>query len=371
MQQVAYRLVPRRGTGFHFGRQGLDLEESQESFSSDSLFAALVSVYSELYDNVREFLEPFEQGQPPFLISSTFPYVGDLPLFPMPMLRLNIKTETGQRKRVKKIRYISPRIFWDVLNAENLTNQFGHDGPEYALQDGAVWLSEEELGLLPAYMKNKAKQVYRESKIWANGTVPRVALDRMTNASQVYQVGRTVFADECGLWVLAYVSNDEMAAFLNVLLSELGTRGIGGERSSGYGAFDVQEFSPDVLPNLLNLQADTEYGLTLSRYYPRFEEIEAGVLYGEHTAYTLVNVGGWMYSYGVASQRRRRVRMIEVGSVLNGSKTHILGQLVDVRPMYENNERLIEGIEHPVYRSGLALTVGVPQIWKDEHDAEA
>lgn len=41
---------------------------------SDTLFGALLSAINELYpDKVEYIIDKFEEGKPPFLISSTFP----------------------------------------------------------------------------------------------------------------------------------------------------------------------------------------------------------------------------------------------------------------------------------------------------------
>ena len=43
---------------------------------SDTLFGALTSAISELYpDLIEKMLKEFEEGRPPFLISSTFPVI--------------------------------------------------------------------------------------------------------------------------------------------------------------------------------------------------------------------------------------------------------------------------------------------------------
>lgn len=349
MPQLAYRLVPRTGSGFHFGRQGLDLEESKESFSSDSLFAAMISVYNELYDDLDAFTAPFEAGEPPFLLSSVFPYVGDLPLFPLPQLRINLPPEPGRRKRLKNLKYVSPNILLRLLAGKAMDDEFGDDGPREALQDGAIWLSSEEVTLLPDEVQRLPAAERRDFAVWQQGTVPRVTIDRASNQSDIFRMGRTVFAATCGLWVLAKV--DAGQELLELLLMELGIRGIGGERSVGYGAFSLGEPFPQVplLPSSENMPRV----MTLSRYHPRDEELAASILQGG-ASYAIVNVGGWLRSSVAPAQRRRRVRMIEAGSVLD-NRTEIRGQLVDVRPTYDSPG----GINHPVYRSGFALPVGV------------
>jgi CRISPR/Cas system CSM-associated protein Csm4 (group 5 of RAMP superfamily) len=95
--------------------------------------------------------------------------------------------------------------------------------------------------------------------------------------------------------------------------------------------------------------------MTLARYLPQDQEVAAGVL-GPEASYELVQIGGWLHSPDAAAQRRRRVRMIETGSVLaQPAGIALVGRMVDVRPVYVQ----AGAPPHPVYRAGFALLVGV------------
>ena len=77
------------GEGFHFGRHGLEQEESGVHFPSDSLFAALVARMVALFGSteVEEFGKAFLNGKPYFVLSSAFPRAGDVLFFPVPLRR--------------------------------------------------------------------------------------------------------------------------------------------------------------------------------------------------------------------------------------------------------------------------------------------
>jgi len=59
-----------QGLAFHFGRQGPGEVESNVTFPSDSLFAAMIFCASQLYGSqaIEEMLEPFRVGKPLFLL---------------------------------------------------------------------------------------------------------------------------------------------------------------------------------------------------------------------------------------------------------------------------------------------------------------
>lgn len=345
-----YRLRPTGGAGFHFGRQGHGIETSSESWPSDSLFSALVSLYAELFNDTDAFLEPWRAGEPPFLVSSLFPYIGSLNLLPMPRVRINLGEDmrAGAGKALKKLSYISPRIAAGLLqgaamDAEWVRAEDGlKSGPRASVQHGRVWLAEDERAALPPLPDEIG---------WHTGPVPRVAVDRISQESQVYQAGRTVFAPECGLWFAAQVQ--DQGDILDLLLEELSLRGIGGERSAGYGAFTLER--ADAGQTLPQDTAGASLLLTLARYNPRQDEVAAGVL-AEGAAYDLVKVGGWLASPGIAAQRRRWAHFIEAGSVVRDVGAGTLGRLVDVTPQYDNPAG---APPHPIYRNGYALTIGV------------
>lgn len=357
MKLVAYRLQPSAGGGFHFGREGLDLESSSEIFPSDSLFAALVSAMVELRgeQETEQFLTRWpREGQtaiPPFRLSSLLPNVGNLPLFPMPRLRVNLNDSSHQTstKALKKLAYVSPEILRRLLANQPMGKWLPEDNPSTSpgllLHSGRVWIADSERSHLPNEWRTKSPAALQQMHIWSTERVPHVALDRQSDSSTIYHVGRTAFAPDCGLWLLAQIEQDE--ALLENLLEVLADRGIGGRRASGQGGFSVVTMQTPDLPTT----PSPRRWLTFSRYNPTLAELEAGVL-GQDASYELVDIGGWLWSPQGPAQRRRRVRLIEAGSILAAPA---IGRLVDVRPTYASPRG---DLPHPVYRSGVALTIG-------------
>lgn len=349
MPRIAYRLLAHPGSGFHLGREGLEQETSSDSFASDSLFSAIVSVIAELYgaDAVQQFVTDVrEQGA--LRLSSAFPMIGDIPLFPLPRLRINL-TETDKTlnigKTLKKIRYVSASVLLRLLERSEMNDWLPSKGSAnkgLLLNGGSVWIAKTDEPKLP-----QLESLYGEPQYWNVGTVPRVTLDRVSSASTVYQVGRTVFAEGCGLWFMADIV-PQYADLLEEIVAHLGDVGIGGERSAGYGKFDASTFDAPKLPTVEN----APLGMLLSRYHPQTPELEGGVL-GEGAAYDLVDIGGWLGSVGYAAQRRQRVRMLEAGSVISLHGGVPLGQIPDVRPQYPSAK-----FPHPIYRSGIGLLIG-------------
>jgi len=345
---TTYHIQPKPGAGFHFGLRGLEGEVSGAHCPSDTLFAALIATLAGLEGTVgvTAFVTPFANGQPPFLLTSVFPRAGDLSLFPLPHARLELTPQPGQRKLFKKLCYVSPVILRRILNRRPLDDYVGAGKKGVFLQEGQVWIAAEETAKLPEGWNGNR---LREQKVWDHTPVDRVAVDRVSSASNVYRIGRTVYASECGLWFGVQWPGDPDAAWqtqLETLLAHLGDTGLGGERSVGYGQFTYCRATGG-----LDLPAATPGApaLTLSRYLPAADELPTA-LRGA-ASYRLEAVPGWLNAPGQRAQRRKQVRMLVEGAVFQPVGPRPWGRLADARPV---------GWEaHPIWRYGYACPVGV------------
>lgn len=344
-----YQLEPPPGGGFHFGEEGLELEASSLCFASDSLFAALVAALAEQRGAkaADDFVAPFAEGKPPFLLASVFPYVGRLPLLPLPHLQI-VTEKPMERKFAKKTKFVSPQILARLRQGTEMDDVIDEAGNGRFLQNGAIWLTAAEQAHLPQDWPNLAASALRHQTVWQQGSVPRVTLDRVSSTSNIYLMGRVNFNQGCGLWFGVEYVAEGWRERVETLLHHLGDRGIGGERANGYGAFTPRlpaQLEPPLRP--IPGEDNMSHRLLLSRYAPQEGEIAA--LQDDGASYQLVRVGGWLASPQHESLRRKRATLLSEGSVVG---QEVQGRLVDVTPDYD-------GFPHPVYRYGLALTVGV------------
>ena len=339
---LAYRLVPR--SAFHFGERGVGLEETAETFRSDALFGALCATLREGWGTrtLGRLLDGFRTGgEPPFLLSSCFPYAGDVLFFPRPMLPLVGELPFDAGKRLKQVRFVSRDVFAAWLAGADLA---GRAGPAAFVAGGRAWVSADERARLAArFGRDDAGEL---PPLWSTTSVPRVTIDRATSASAIYRVGRLAFRAGCGLYVLIEWRDEALRPTLETALHVLGDAGLGGRRSAGYGQFRPLPPEPVDLPS----PADADALLTLSLYWPTEAEVRGGVL-ADPARYDLVLRQGWMASPEGRALRRREVRMLAEGSVLRASGGATLGGLADVTPA--------GFAAHPVYRYGLAFPLPV------------
>lgn len=331
------------GASFHFGKHGMEQEESREHFGSDSLFAAIVARIVALRgaEAAQRFVDTMKQETPPFVLSSAFPRAGDVCLFPAPLeLPRELEPAAPRHKDLKRCKYISYGILTALLEGGSLADWYQREDV-LKLQDGSVLIGPSERDLLP----QKARVT---GKIWTMDKRPRVTVGRAASNSQIYFTGVTAFQSECGLWfgVRWFEQDPEAEQRFKDALTDLGDAGLGGERNVGLGQCKIERCGTCELP-----EANGGHWVSLSRYLPNENEMNA---LDNGLAYAVVNVGGWVLSQGHKSQRRRAVRMLTEGSVLGHVERAVPGAIVDVQPNYDGNESL----GHPVWRSGRALAVG-------------
>lgn len=341
MELYCVHLEPSRA--FHFGQRGVGVEASTEFAPSDTIFSALCSVLR-IVDSVgalTDLLAQFMDGTPPFLCSCGFPYVmlGDTPLrfYPAPV----VWQRQSASEELRKVRWISESVFNSLVTS---TPAFDR---EYLTDIHAVVSKQEYAALCQEYpeliRRNQGRLI-----LWSVSDVPRVAVDRITSASAVFRAGCLTFAPRGGIWV-GFVPFDRrwIDRTLPTLLDLLGEQGLGGERSSGYGAYTYRR-ELDTAFSLPDLGAGDLF-MTLSYYAPRMSLGESAA-FSEDCAYTLDVRRGWMGSPDNGQLRRKAVRMVSFGSTLRAAaEISLYGQLVDVTPDVFTT--------HPVWRYGFALPI--------------
>lgn len=335
------------GSTFHFGEQGLGQEETRAFWSSDSLFAALVARLAVLDgpEAVDGWMKPFNEGAPPFLLTSLFPFAGDLRFFPVPLAAAlpNDKPlpEGIRPKDLKRVQFVSESLYRQLLTGKTLVEV---EPNTVKLHGGKLWLAKAEKEKLPPPAEKG-----KELNLWLVEKRPRVTVERATNASTLFHTGSVHFNANCGLWFGVQWLDVAEKARLERLLRDLGEAGLGAERNVGYGKGEFKSMGALELPDPRRMWT------SLSRYLPRREEMSA--FSGERAAWKVETVGGWLDSPQKRGQRRRALNVAQEGgtfSLPDGIQPPF-GRVEDAAPHYPTGER---PVPHPVWRSGLAVAVG-------------
>lgn len=320
---TVYRVEIKPRAPLHRGIHG-HAAKSGAVIHSDTLHAALVASAAAAGED-PEALRMLR-------ISSLFPCLHNKPFFPKPFLPLPKTVRDAQEKdpkapakRWKKARLVSQ----EVLNAWFLGKASLAD---CEIRDGVALLKNEfsdsgwpKLGLM-THKRNTGVTVARDgadatpydrNMVWVNS------------------------AEGAGLYCLLETDNNE--SWIMEQFDRLGYAGLGGERSSGLGGFDVAACTPDQV----NHPASANMFMTLSLYLPTKKEVEAKVLEAP-AAYDCTLRGGWIHGIAGTDKAKHALRLCVEGSVFKKvADRH--GEVRDVTPDGFN--------DHTVWRSGLAFAL--------------
>lgn len=337
MELIVCKLEPK--APLHLGTKEVILEETSEYIHSDTLFSAICNTYLLLYgkNELEAMLAKFGERNPPFLISSAFPFIKEILLFPIPK-NVDFSRYSDEPKRFKRVEFISEEIFKAIIANKEIDKYIAESN---LLQNKRILATTREVKLFQNFFKVKNVE---EFQFWAKREVPRVVIDRKTSKSGIYHFGEVVFFRNCGLYFLIRTLDGfkekyekRIRACLYLLMDE----GIGGDRTYGKGLFKRIRFN--------SFSIDIEYKnyfVTLSLYHPRREEVS----HVKEGYYELVSRGGWIYSPAGKSIRRKTIRLLVEGSVVK-SHDEPYGSLTSVKPD--------EFTAHEIYRYGYAFPIPI------------
>lgn len=239
-------------------------EVGEEFIRSDTLSAALTLGWSSIFPGDR----PDIFFNPPFKVSSAFPFVGETLLFPVPAWQIWKTTDDLKRKELKKIRWISETLFRRVLEGDEF------DTSTVQVVSGNVAILKDDIRKSPQLEK---------TPFWVMTERQRVKVDRLGFQSDggLFFFAIQFFSPDAGLWFAADTDQESLPK-LRSTVDYMGDTGIGADRNSGLGHFkwveektfpvkpDFQKngwitlslFNPDRSENLEDLTNLTAYGLT-------------------------------------------------------------------------------------------------------------
>lgn len=356
----------------HFGETGIGLEETSERVHSDTLFSAWISTYARLFggEEVEALFKQFlNSEEPPFRLSSTFVYrraqEGFIDYLPKPIQMPKGYPQTPQEglaiaKTYKKLHHL-PLSIW----------QRWYQGAGFNTEDRDSLIN---FAANPDHKTGKLGQsdAFDYAKAFKQYELPKVSIDRTTSATNFYHTGLTQFdwkpsnasshTDDiqnlAGLYFLIKFSKEGAALEhrLKAALTLLGEDGMGGERSSGAGRFQILSWQalPPQWKKVVDFNA--EHHSLISLYW---EPQISPLLLGEQACYQLQERGGWIASpFSGRQLRRQKIHMFTEGSVLTSAPT---GRLANVTPAEFRTSQKDVYRPHPIYRSGVALSLAISQ----------
>ena len=302
MSYVIYPLHFRTAVRFGVPGRGGRLDEACMEYPADVLFGALCAELAAAgeEESLVRLAEEVERGD--LRLSDLLPWQsrksdGAMALFlPRPVLRIehaqaqeredyrSTCENATMRKKQKKLKYIRASRMQDYI---------------CAMQSGSPFEDREfdaDFGM--------------ESL--------RQRVNRRGEEPLPYYVAQFDFRTEAGLYLIACVRDEKTISWLHRLLAWLGTLGIGGKRTSGYGKFCVGEVirldeiaEADAAALRDMLAADSApWQLALAPVLPAADDLVA-VKAG---AYRLRRAGGFVSYPTHAAEKKNSVYLLDAGS---------------------------------------------------------
>ena len=215
-----------------FGATGIGLEETDLTLASDGITSAFLNALAESAgaDAVTSFISACQEGRPPAIFSNLFPFGPDpekpsrpFEVLPRPLCAPPCRDEDMRLmgKELKKLAWLP-------------------------IQTTAAWLQPTVLS--PDQLENlihasqglaKPKEHPADNGWYKEELRPRVALDRSDQGSALWACAALRFASGAGLYGLVRLREDWRQTWLQAMRL-LGDMGLGGERTDGYGEFQLE-----------------------------------------------------------------------------------------------------------------------------------
>lgn len=171
-----------------------------------------------------------------------------------------------------------------------------------------------------------------------------------------YSAGSYFFSPSAGLYVLIRMDDSADWEWLEPLICIMGMTGIGGRKSSGMGSFikahdsillsEENENADEAVLSELLKDRKTDCQMALSVFLPTEDELEIAA--GGTGLW--IQRSGFTWSPGMESPvKTKSIYMLSAGSCF---VTRLHGRIADVRT---------SGVNHPVFRYGKGLFLGVPK----------
>ncbi len=260
---------------------------------SDTIFGALTFAVAQLYpEKAEEMVKEFETN-PPFILSSPFPYIFNesekVKFYPKVSLKIdNDKADYGidDVKDYKKVKYVDEKIFHKIINGELEEVDILNNFKDYEYSNGFLMSSKYDIPF----------------KLSEN-IIPNNRVNRVTNETEgiFYTSGHEFY--NMGLFFYIRFYNEEYAPIVKAALRFLKDRGFGRDISVGKGQFDYEILDEDI-----EASGDGKYFVNLSRFIPNDTDL-ANI--GEDSIYEIGSKRG----RSSAGEIRKQIRFFKEGSL--------------------------------------------------------
>lgn len=279
---------------------------------SDTLFGAITYAINELYpEKIEGMIEAFKD-EPPFILSSTFPFIYNndekIRFYPKIITKSssNEKVNPQDFKDYKKIKYVEEDLFAKMINGDLEDIDILKDFNNYYRVNKTLLLKDK---------------IDVDVKFGEN-IIPNNSVNRVTNETEgIFYTSGNEFKN-LGLFFIVEFNDEDYVPVINAAIRFLRDRGFGRDISNGKGQFDYEIDDKYSLNDFFNLENnDLDYFITLSRFIPTDDDLSR---INEYSSYEIGSKRG----KSPAGEIRKQIRFFKEGSIFP-NYTKYYGKIVE------------------------------------------
>ena len=235
---------------------------------SDRIFGAILSTMKDLFPLITDnVVERFKHNNPPFLISSAFPFIKiknkKVRFYPKILLNkeLDFNFDLEVIKNFDDVKFIQEEIFFDILNGNLNFNEILNNYDKYFQID--------------EFLLNQNLNIQDFQNFSNRMIVSQNAINRLNNYFKVFYSEGIKYNSTHGLFFHISFLDDEFIEILKSVFRLLKDRGFGSKISIGRGQFIYEIENDDVYKNHnSNFSEEDNYFVTLSRFIPTSDDLK-------------------------------------------------------------------------------------------------
>lgn len=286
---------------------------------SDTLFGGICWAIAILYgtDVLEKALENFVKNDPPFLISSAFPWKEDKYYLPKPVTRTVKLGESGddvsKAKKIKKIEYLSSESFNRLIKGISL-DKF--------------------------YKELDEKDYFKKIPV---ADIPHNSINRLSGASENIFYSAESFIEKGGMYFFLNIIDGFYENKLAGAINWLCERGVGGDGSIGKGHFEASFIDKEIIEEPQNPST----AINLSLLYLNGEDKELMKNNKDKCTYEIVKRKGKVEAAYSKSKDvwKKTVLMLKEGSCL------------PLKEGYYGENVVVKELSHKVWQYGYGYMV--------------
>ncbi|WP_295593415.1 type III-A CRISPR-associated RAMP protein Csm4 [uncultured Methanobrevibacter sp.] len=283
---------------------------------SDKIFGAILSTLNDLFPSITDtVIKRFKQNNPPFLISSAFPFINinNKKIRFYPKILLNDESDfNGDLEIIKNfddVKFLQEEIFFDIINGNLSFNQILNNYGNYFQVD--EFLLNQNIDIQE--LKNFSKRMI----------VSQNSINRLNNFFKVFYSEGIKYNDVHGLFFHISFFDEGFIEIFKAVLRLLKDRGFGSKISIGRGQFSYELENDDVYKNHNSkFSINNNYFVTLSRFIPTSDDLKFIDLNSNYELYFKRGIDRF-------GDFRKQAIFFSEGSTFLGNENNFFGKLFD------------------------------------------